>query len=171
MRHYKFRLDIIPPTTTAQQKAIIPYIKKDGNLGRIPFKPTKVKKMESLYKSALEPYVPAKMFEGAIVLKIGFFFPYNKTEKKKIRTLGIPYPKLTIPDADNMSKSFIDQMSDLKFWNNDSQIFPFSSKWFWEKPGIEVEIWAIEELSMAWNAIYALDQQQSLIQPEFSFIQ
>lgn len=171
MKHTKFRLDIIPPTTTAQQKAIIPYVKKNGKLGRIPFKPTKVKQMEALYANAIQPFSPATMFQGVIILKIGFFFPYKKTEKKSVLQLGVPYPKLTVPDADNMAKAFIDQMTKAKFWEDDSRVFSFPSKWYWSNPGVEVEIWALEELEKAWHTYYAIGQSNGLKQGEFSFIQ
>lgn len=114
-----FELPITPPTATAQQKKH--YYNK--NLGRVAtYKPKNVVSAENLLMTALYVHKPASPLGGALSVSIVFYFPFKKTEKKRVIKAGLPVPKVTKPDLDNMAKNVLDAMTKLGYWDDDALI-------------------------------------------------
>ena len=133
-----FELPITPPTATAQQKKH--YYNK--NLGRVAtYKPKNVISAENLLMTALYPHKPASPLGGALSVRIVFYFPFKKTEKKSIIKAGLPVPKTTKPDLDNMAKNVLDAMTKLGFWTDDALIFDLTlTKYYATQGKIKIEI-------------------------------
>lgn len=128
----RFEIPIVPPTVTAQHKGAF-YNKK---LGRIMFFTKKeVQHGENTLYSVLEPHRPAAPIKGAVKLLIQWHFPYRKSEKKGIIGAGRPIWRIGRPDLDNLEKSFLDVMTRLQFWEDDSQIAWKQTLKFWDKTG------------------------------------
>jgi Holliday junction resolvase RusA-like endonuclease len=131
----KFKLKMIPPTATAQQKGerivgghIHHYQKKN------------VAQAEAILRDALLPYVPENPIENQpIALKVLWEFPYPKRAKK--HPYGHCLHKITRPDTDNLNKLLKDVMTDMGFWKDDALI---SSEWIWkvysDEPGICISV-------------------------------
>lgn len=133
-----FELPITPPTATAQQKKH--YYNK--NLGRVAtYKPKNVVSAENLLMTALYPHKPASPLGGALSVSIVFYFPFKKTEKKRVIKAGLPVPKTTKPDLDNMVKNLLDAMTKLGYWADDALIFDLTLKKYYSPFGkIVIEI-------------------------------
>lgn len=133
-----FELPITPPTATAQQKKH--YYNK--NLGRVAtYKPKNVISAENLLMTALYPHKPAYPFGGALSVSIVFYFPFRKTEKKSVIKAGLPVPKTTKPDLDNMAKNLLDAMTKLGYWDDDALIFDLTLMKYYAPEGkIKIEI-------------------------------
>ena len=138
-----FELPITPPTATAQQKKH--YYNK--NLGRVAtYKPKNVISAENLLMTALYPHKPASPLGGALGVSIVFYFPFRKTEKKSIIKAGLPVPKTTKPDLDNMAKNLLDAMTKLGYWDDDALIFDLNLMKYYAPQGkIKIEIRQLDE--------------------------
>ena len=89
----------------------------------------------------LRPHRPRQPLTGPLSLALKIVHPWLKSESKTTIAKGIPIPKDTKPDADNMSKGIQDVMSDLGFWQDDSQVCDLHVQKFWgARPGIEFSI-------------------------------
>lgn len=97
------------PKGTAQQKRYNSY-------SRTYFKDKKLQALEDTFFNALKPYRPKTPSERPIRLYILLAFNI-----KSPRRLWGAW-KITKPDADNYCKTFIDQMTQVGFWNDDAQI-------------------------------------------------
>jgi Holliday junction resolvase RusA-like endonuclease len=131
----RFKLKMIPPTATAQQKGervVKGYIHH--------YKKNNVAQAEAILRDALLPYVPEEpitdrpIYFGAI-----WEFPYPKSAKKhepeKFRQ------KFTRPDTDNLNKLLKDVMTDMGFWKDDALIsVEFIEKVYSDEPGILILI-------------------------------
>lgn len=84
------------------------------------YKSKQLLEVEAMYKALLRPYVPAQPAEGGIAVRIEFQY---KTAKR-LRLL----PRLARPDVDNMAKTVLDIMTQLHFWNDDSQVVALAVK-------------------------------------------
>ena len=134
-----FKLKMIPPTATAQQKGervIGGYIHH--------YKKKNVEAAERILLDALLPYVPAEPIEGqAIRLDVLWEFPYTKSAKKHQR--GADRWKITRPDTDNLNKLLKDVMTDMGFWKDDALICrEMICKFYSEEPGILINIETME---------------------------
>lgn len=128
----RFEIPIVPPTVTAQHKGAF-YNKK---LGRIMFFTKKeVQQGEDTLYSVLKPYRPNEPIKGAVRLLIQWHFPFRKSEKKGIINAGRPVWRVGRPDLDNLEKSFLDVMTRLQFWEDDSQVAWKQTLKFWDKTG------------------------------------
>lgn len=135
-----FHLPIVPPKTTHQAKQIV----RVGGFTKLADKP-ELREVVSDYMSLLRPYAPERPLEGAIRLRLEFVFPWRKSEPKKNRALG-KIPMTTKPDWDNLSKTIVDAMEKLLFFNNDSQIYSATPEKYWgDNVGITVTIEEVEE--------------------------
>lgn len=105
------------PTVTHQDKIISV---KNGK--PIIFDSHNLKEAKEVFKTRLISHIPSKMLNAPIGVELIWCFPL---EKNKVD--GDYYTKK--PDVDNLAKAFIDQMTKLKFWKDDSYI----SKLFSEK--------------------------------------
>ena len=112
-----------PLTRTAQQKGI----RIIGGHAQF-FEKKEVSEAKALLKDALLPYVPDSPIEGPVSLSVTWAF--STTVKKKIAG---EY-RTTRPDIDNLFKGLADCMTDLGFWEDDSQIVNLSLRKLWVKP-------------------------------------
>ena len=117
----KIILDIVPPKATAQQKGA--FVRN----GKIRFfEKAKVKSAREILYASLYPFKPAEAINGIITLKVLYFFPYRKAEKKSVVKNNVIIPHTVRPDLDNLEKLLLDVMTSLQFWHDDSQI---CAKW------------------------------------------
>ena len=129
----KFKLKMIPPTATAQQKGervVGGYIHH--------YKKKNVAQAEAILRDALLPYVPAEPIENrAIMFGVVWLFPYPKSAKK--HKPGTERWKITRPDTDNLNKLLKDVMTDMGFWKDDALIsLEMIKKLYDDEPGIEI---------------------------------
>ena len=98
------------PTVTHQDKIISV---KNGK--PIIFDSHNLKEAKEVFKTGLINHIPGKMLNAPIGIELIWCFPL---EKNKVD--GDYYTKK--PDVDNLAKAFIDQMTKLKFWKDDSHV-------------------------------------------------
>ena len=98
------------PTVTHQDKIISV---KNGK--PIIFDSHNLKEAKEIFKTGLISHIPGKILNAPIGLELIWCFPL---EKDKVD--GDYYTKK--PDVDNLAKAFIDQMTKLKFWKDDSHV-------------------------------------------------
>ena len=140
-----FKLKMIPPTATAQQKGervVGGYIHH--------YKKKNVAAAEAILRDALLPYVPAEpIMDKAIQFHTVWMFPYPKSAKK--HQPGWDRAKITRPDTDNLNKMLKDVMTDMGFWKDDALICDeFIRKVYSDEPGIMIWIHANEVMDL-WN--------------------
>lgn len=73
----------------------------------------------------LRPLVPTAPLEGPLVVTVEFTCPRPKTTK-------LSAPK---PDIDNYVKSFMDTLTDVGWWNDDSQVVSLEASKQWGPAG------------------------------------
>ena len=71
---------------------------------------------------------PSEPYHGPLSVRISWLF---ETDKKK----DIGAPKTTRPDLDNLSKSLLDLMTKLGFWDDDAQIAKLELRKGWSSRG------------------------------------
>ena len=98
------------PTVTHQDKIISV---KNGK--PIIFDSHNLKEAKEIFKTGLISHIPGKMLNAPIGVELIWCFPLEKN-----KTDGDYYTKK--PDVDNLAKAFIDQMTKLKFWKDDSHV-------------------------------------------------
>ena len=114
--------------STAQQKG---FNTKTKNV----FLKPKAKETKRLLTEKLSTYRPNKPMDGAIRLVVKYCYPYRKNDKEK------PKYKITRPDTDNLNKMLKDVMTDLNYWNDDSQVASEIIEKFYAEPyGIFIEV-------------------------------
>lgn len=122
-----FKINIEPPTVTAQEKGLKivrgkPYF----------YEKSDVKRAKQTFLWYLFKNKPAEPMEGAVFLKTTWTF----------RVRGKHKPgeyKTTKPDTDNLLKLFKDCMTKAGFWKDDAQVcYEVTVKQWGEEPGIEV---------------------------------
>ena len=130
-----FKLKMIPPTATAQQKG---ECVRAGYIHH--YKKKNVAAAEAILRDALLPYVPDKPIEDKpIRFWAVWMFPYPKSAKK--HKPGWGRWKITRPDADNLNKMLKDVMTDMGFWKDDALICgEFIEKLYSDEPGIVIMI-------------------------------
>lgn len=134
-----FKLKMIPPTATAQQKGervVGGYIHH--------YKKKNVARAEAILRDALLPYIPKEpITDQPIRLNVLWMFPYPKSAKK--HWPGCDRNKITRPDTDNLNKLLKDVMTDMGFWKDDALI---SLEQIWkvysDEPGICISITTME---------------------------
>jgi len=131
----RFKLKMIPPTATAQQKGervVGGYIHH--------YKKKNVAAAEAILRDALLPYVPeAPIADRPIYFGAIWEFPYPKSAKK--HQPGKFRQKFTRPDTDNLNKLLKDVMTDMGFWKDDALIsVEFIEKVYSDEPGILILI-------------------------------
>lgn len=128
----KFKLKMIPPTATAQQKGervVGGYIHH--------YKKKNVAAAEAVLRDALLPYVPDTPFTGPVFIIVNWLFPYPKSAKK--HQPGYARWKITRPDTDNLNKMLKDVMTDMGFWKDDALICSETiTKRYSDEPGISI---------------------------------
>ena len=141
----RFKLKMIPPTATAQQKGervVKGYIHH--------YKKKNVAQAEAILRDALLPYVPAEpITDKPISLHAIWMFPYPKSAKK--HKPGFDRFKITRPDTDNLNKMLKDVMTDMGFWKDDALISDeLIRKVYSDEPGISIWIFTHDEVDI-WN--------------------
>lgn len=134
----RFKLKMIPPTATAQQKG-----ERVVNGYVHHYKKKNVAQAEAILRDALLKWVPEAPIEGKpIRLIVDWIFPFPKSAKK--HQPGWGRWKITRPDTDNLNKLLKDVMTDMGFWKDDALICSeFIEKMYGDEPGIVI---LIEEL-------------------------
>jgi len=131
----KFKLKMIPPTATAQQKGervVGGYIHH--------YKKKNVAAAEAILRDALLPYVPAEpIVDQPIMLSVFWIFPFTKSARK--HRPDEKRWKITRPDTDNLNKMLKDVMTDMGFWKDDALIcLEEIVKIYADEPGILIRI-------------------------------
>lgn len=119
-----------PPTVTAQESKVAVVRNKP-----IIYKPEKIKQAKKEIIKHLRPFVPEIPLEGAVELKVVWYFPRGKSHKHlEWRT--------TRPDTDNLEKLLKDCMTELCFWKDDALVVSecVCKVWSDEPTGISIEI-------------------------------
>lgn len=110
----QINLMVDPPRTTAQEKGERIVNPPHGKPFIVHYEKDKVKMARRMYAALLAQYVPREPMKGAVALDVTFCFRVKSAPKKRY--------KITRPDTDNSVKLLKDVMSDLHFWNDDSQV-------------------------------------------------
>lgn len=133
----EFRLEIDPPTATAQEKQVRVVC------GHPQFyeKPA-AKEAKKLLVTELMKYKPEEPLHGPLRLSVDWFFQKRKADK----FIGIKL-KDTKPDTDNLQKGLKDCMTNVGFWKDDAQVaVEHVSKWWTSgKTGILITVEELEE--------------------------
>ena len=139
----RFKLKMIPPTATAQQKG---ECIRAGYIHH--YKKKNVAAAEAILRDALLPYVPAApITDKAIQFHTVWMFPYPKSAKKHQQ--GWDRWKITRPDTDNLNKMLKDVMTDMGFWKDDALICEeLVRKVYSDEPGIEIRICGFMEMDI-----------------------
>ena len=144
----KFKLKMIPPTATAQQKGervVNGYIRH--------YKKKNVAAAEAVLRDALLPYVPEAPIENTgIRFEASWLFPYLKSAKK--HRPGQIMHKITRPDTDNLNKMLKDVMTDMGFWKDDALICTeIITKAYSDEPGIIISVEEVDknEVGSEWK--------------------
>ena len=135
----KFKLKMIPPTATAQQKGervVRGYIHH--------YKKKNVARAEAILRDALLPYIPKEpITDQPIRLSVVWMFPYPKSAKK--HQPNHSRWKITRPDTDNLNKLLKDVMTDMGFWKDDALIsLENIQKIYNDEPGILISVRTME---------------------------
>jgi len=135
----KFKLKMIPPTATAQQKG---ECIRGGYIHH--YKKHKIAAAEAILRDALLPYVPEEpITDTPVKLDVLWEFPYPKSAKK--HQPGWDRWKITRPDTDNLNKLLKDVMTDMGFWKDDALICREQVwKFYTDEPGIMINIETME---------------------------
>lgn len=123
------------PTATGQQKKITWSHKKNCP---IIYDAPQLSDAKKLFKSKLYKHKTQEPLKGP--LRLVTKWCYGTKNKSKIGTY-----KDTKPDTDNIIKAFKDQMTKLRFWEDDSQVASEITEKFWnDVVGIYVKVEEIE---------------------------
>ena len=100
--------------------------------------PKNLKRTVAMYEEALRPYC-TEMLTGPLALTICWV--YEVKDRKKWGHM-----KQSVPDLDNIAKPFIDCMTRVGFWVDDSQIVKLKlEKWYGSAPMVGVVLMEVEE--------------------------
>ena len=122
----RIRLDIVPPTATAQQKGVFV---RNGHAHF--FTKPKVRDAEDFLAAMLAPHAPAEPIHGAVYIQARWCFPYRKSERKSVTRCGMEIPHTSRPDLDNLEKNLLDILTRLRFWEDDAHVFTKSTAKVW----------------------------------------
>ncbi len=138
----RVKLDIIPPTATAQQKGV--FVRN----GRAHFfTKQKVRDAEDFLAALLAPHAPAEPLRGPVYFQARWCFPYKKSEPKRVTAAGREIAHTVRPDLDNLEKALLDVLTRLRFYEDDSQIFTKSTAKVWgPKPYLAIALKTEAEL-------------------------
>ena len=124
------------PRTTSQEKGVRVVRGKP-----MYYTKAKVQDVKNLYTMLLRTHRPPRPLEGAVALKVCFYYQAKKPHK-------VGEPKATRPDTDNMVKALKDALTRAEVWVDDSQVVDeHTTKTWWsrENAGIHVQIEELEE--------------------------
>ena len=122
----RVKLDIVPPTATAQQKGV--FVRN----GRAHFfTKQKVRDAEDFLAAMLAPHAPDVPLHGPVYFQARWCFPYRKNEPKRVTNAGREIAHTVRPDLDNLEKALLDVLTRLRYMEDDSQIFLKSTAKVW----------------------------------------
>lgn len=123
-----------------------PRFSSQGGIARA-YDPKKSKDFKKYVKLVAAEHRPKKLLEGPLQLFIRVYKPTLKNfSKKKLEDAesGVLRP-VTKPDVDNYVKGIKDACNQI-LWKDDSQVVELlASKWYSEKPRIEIMVVPIEQ--------------------------
>ena len=127
-----FYIDMIPPTVAAQTRRVTV---RDGK-PRF-YQSRALKDARALFVGELMLHRPEIPLEGGVRLHVTWFFPTKSHKEGEWR--------ITRPDTDNLQKLLKDCMTEVGFWNDDSQVCVecIGKMWTRERPGINIKVEAI----------------------------
>lgn len=136
------KLDIVPPTATAQQKGV--FVRN----GRAHFfTKRKVRDAEDFLAAMLAPHAPPEPLRGAVYFQARWCFPYRKSEPKRVTEAGREIPHTSRPDLDNLEKNLLDVLTRLRYWADDSLVFMKSTAKVWgPSPYLNIALMTADEL-------------------------
>lgn len=130
----EFFHEFTPPKTTNQQRrqsAAGGYLHDAGRIAK------------ATWQAVLEQYKPEKPLSGAVKAVIILTWPHT-LKSAKMRA-GLPVPKTTRPDGDNLIKMIKDVMQKTGYFKDDAQIYSETiERWHGEIPGVSVTIEEIQ---------------------------
>jgi Holliday junction resolvase RusA-like endonuclease len=106
------------------------------------YDPKKSNDFKKYVKLVASQYRPEELITGPIAMKVSIYKPSLKSfsKKKKIEAEKGDLRPITKPDVDNYVKGIKDALKSV-IWKDDSQVVDlYISKWYSEKPRIEIEI-------------------------------
>lgn len=119
-------LQMIPPTTTAQQKKI-------NTKTKTIYANQSVLDAKNKYRAHLAKYVPKEPLVGALSLLVVWGFPAGKHKNGDLC--------MNKPDLDNACKLLQDVMQELGFFKDDKDIVQLNLSKIWTvHPGVMIEI-------------------------------
>jgi Holliday junction resolvase RusA-like endonuclease len=139
----KFFIPCEPPRATAQGSSMI-LKARDGRMfiGKPSRSPAMKAKRELTVLMA--PFRPSVPFSGPLRLEVHWTYPWLIKHRKADRELAWR-PSETKPDCDNLCKILKDLMTDLRFWEDDSQVADLRIvKGYGDSPGIHILVCAID---------------------------
>lgn len=137
----KFTLGINPAELSTAQEKGVRIIKTRGHTIPMFYKKAGMVKTERLLKAHLtgkRKGTIKKDGNTAVELRLIYMFPHTSSAPKWMREQVTFMTER--PDADNISKSVVDCMTELGFWEDDSMVFAHPAKYRAPHPCIKVEI-------------------------------
>lgn len=129
----KIRLNILPPTVTFQDKGV-----SVRNGKPILYDKPELKEVKAKLRAHLSRYQPKRKLTGPIEMTTIWEFPVVKDAESDWHTKK--------PDLDNLNKMLQDQLQDLGFFENDSQIASLNARKFYSHhPGITITLEELED--------------------------
>jgi crossover junction endodeoxyribonuclease RusA len=102
-----------------------------------------LKEWRRLVSDQAQRVAPSTPWDGPIGIHVTFWMPRPKSEPKTRRT----WPDRR-PDIDKLLRSTLDALTDVVF-NDDGQVVEVGMRKDWGPPGIDVDVYRIEESKMA----------------------
>lgn len=136
-------LDVNPAELSTAQEKGVRIIKVGGKYIPTFYKKAGIARTEKMLTDALKKHrhkfwTLENDGDTAIELRVIYFFPHTSgTPKWKRDHVSFMTQR---PDADNLSKSLLDCMTNLKFWSDDSMVYPFFSKYRSPHPCIRIQM-------------------------------
>lgn len=115
LQRIDIQLKCLPPTVTAQTKRL-------SMVNGRPrfFHNPRLKREEITWGALLLPHQPKTPLDGPIALSLSLTYPHLSATPKRDRELVIP--KVSRPDAGNVSKHLEDMLVRLRFIHDDQQV-------------------------------------------------
>ncbi|MBQ0113380.1 MAG: RusA family crossover junction endodeoxyribonuclease [Bacteroidales bacterium] len=138
----EFFIKCNPPKTTAQATTRVFKNKYTGKM--FIGKSEKGRGVREELMALLRPYTPEKPIDKPIRMVVEWGYPYLKSVRK--RDIGKILPCTSRPDCDNLAKFFLDCLTRLGFWTDDSLVYDLRfRKFYTQDAGIGVKIEENEE--------------------------
>ena len=145
LRFIQFNLNVNPADLPTSQQKGVRIIKVHGRMMPMFYEKKNVKDAHTLLKYSMEKHRPNDPMHGPIALSVEYLFPYPKGTPKCRQIEGAPMVQR--PDVDNIQKLFQDVMTEMGFWDDDSQIWKLTlvKRRTVIEPMIKVSVWQTGE--------------------------